>query len=118
MLLAYSCENLSADTSEVWKLFFETYHVLDIQTTLQKSHFKNVWWNYNTNESCRSYLGNKEQKWLFLLEKIVRVEVNLSSFEYKEKFDYSTRTGTNFSTNQKYSPGNWLASVKKVFVFN
>ena len=45
------------DASEVWELFF-----LDIQ----KPHCKNFWWNHNKNESCKAYLGNKEQKLLFL----------------------------------------------------
>ena len=69
MLSKYSSEYLKTDASEVWKLFFETHLILNIQTTftLQKAHWKNFWWNYNKNESCKPYLGNKEQKLLFLV---------------------------------------------------
>ena len=55
----------------VWsliRLFFEMHLILCIQTTstLQEPHCKIFWWNYNENEGCKSYLGNKEQKWTFL----------------------------------------------------
>ena len=50
------------------RLFFEMNLILDIQTKfmLQKPRCKNFWWNYNKNESCKPYFGNKEQKLLFL----------------------------------------------------
>ena len=70
MLSAYSSEYLQTDASDVWELFFETHLIWDISNnvhTLQNPHCKNIWWNYNKNESFKSYLGNKEQKLLFLV---------------------------------------------------
>ena len=56
-------EYLKMVASEVWKSFFETHLVLDIQTTLvlQNPHCKNFWWNYNKNENCKPCWGNKEK---------------------------------------------------------
>ena len=57
------------DASEVWKLFFETHLILDIRATftLKNPNCKNFWWNYNKSESYKPYLGNKEQKLMFLV---------------------------------------------------
>ena len=43
--------------------------ILDIQTTLtlQRPHCKSFWWNYTKSENCKLHLGNREQKWLFLV---------------------------------------------------
>ena len=43
--------------------------VLDIQTTFrqQKPHCNNFWWKHIKNESCKSYLGTKEQKAMLLV---------------------------------------------------
>ena len=45
MISAYSSEHALTDASEVWKMFFEAYLILDIETTirLQKPHCKNFW---------------------------------------------------------------------------
>ena len=37
---------------------------------------KNFWWKYNKYESCKSYLGNKEQKAMFLV--VSRLYVHFS----------------------------------------
>ena len=57
------------DASEVWMLFFETHLILDIRATftLKNPNCKNFWWNYNKSESYKPYLGNKEQKLMFLV---------------------------------------------------
>ena len=54
--------------SIVWKLFFEEHLILDTKTTvrLQKPHCKNFWWKH-INKSCKSCLGNKKQKAMFLV---------------------------------------------------
>ena len=46
-----------------WKLVFEGHPILDAKATfkLQKPHCKNFWWKHIKNESCKCYLGNKEQ---------------------------------------------------------
>ena len=53
----------------LWKLFFEKHLILDVKTTLrlQKPHCGNFWWKHIKNESCKCYLGNKEQKAMFLV---------------------------------------------------
>ena len=73
------------DASEVWELFFQTHLILDIQTTLslQKPYCKNFWWNYNKNESCKCYLGNKEQKWM--LPVVSRIDVYID-FDFAHSF--------------------------------
>ena len=55
--------------------------ILDIQTTitLQKPLCKNIWWNYNKNESC----SNKEQKWLFLVVSLSDVHID---FDFARPF--------------------------------
>ena len=42
--------------------------ILDIQATFtqQKPYCKNFWWIYIKNARCKPYLGNKEEKKLFL----------------------------------------------------
>ena len=70
MLSAHSSRHLYRDVFEYWKLFFEKKHlILDVKTTfrLQKTHCENVWWKHIKNESCKYYLGNKEQKGMFLV---------------------------------------------------
>ena len=61
MVTAYSSEYLQTHASEVRKLFFEAHLIFNIKTklSLQKRHIK--------NESCKSYLGNREQKAIFLV---------------------------------------------------
>ena len=55
--------------TDVRKLFFEKHLILDIQTTfrVQKFYCKNFRWKYIKNERCKSHLGNKEQKAIFLV---------------------------------------------------
>ena len=81
MLSAYSSE----DASEERKLFFETHLILDIQTTLtlQRSHCKDFWWNYNKNESCMLYVGKKEQQWLFLVSSLSEMHID---FDFARPF--------------------------------
>ena len=81
MLSAYSSE----DASEEQKLFFETHLILDIQTTLtlQRSHCKDFWWNYNKNESCMLYVGKKEQQWLFLVSSLSEMHID---FDFARPF--------------------------------
>ena len=73
------------DASEVWELFFVTHLILDFQTTfiLQKPHCKNFWWNYNKKESCKPYLGNKEQKLLFQV--VCQSDVH-TDFDFARRF--------------------------------
>ena len=42
---------------------------LDIKTTIrmQKTHYKNFWWEHIKNKSYKSFLGNREQKAVFLV---------------------------------------------------
>ena len=54
----------------VWILKIVFEEVLDVKTTfrLKKSHIaKNFWWKQVKNESRKCYLGNKEQKAIFLV---------------------------------------------------
>ena len=67
------------DVFELWKLFFKKYLILDVKTTfrLKKSHIaKNFWWKQVKNESRKCYLGNKEQKAIFLV--VSRSDVHFS----------------------------------------
>ena len=79
---------------EVWELFFETYLILDVQTTftLQEPHCKDFWWNCNKSEGCKSLQQRtkiniskcssiRHAHWLWFLRAILlgSVEVNLSS---------------------------------------
>ena len=54
---------------ELWKLFIEKHLTLDVKTTfrLQKHHFENISQKHIKNESCKCYLGNNEQKTMFLV---------------------------------------------------
>ena len=56
---------------DVWK--FWTFK----QLTLQNPHCKIFWWDYNKNESCKPYLSNEEQKWLFLVVSLSNVHIEL-----------------------------------------
>ena len=70
MLSAYSSEYLQTNASDVWELFFETHLILDIQITFtlcKGTIAKTFKKNCNKNESLKPYLGNKEQKLLFLV---------------------------------------------------
>ena len=70
MLSAYSSEYLQTNASNVWELFFETHLILDIQITFtlcKGTIAKTFKKNCNKNESLKPYLGNKEQKLLFLV---------------------------------------------------
>ena len=65
------------------RLKYENYYlrcmeILDIQTTLtlQKPLCKYFWWNCNKNKSYKPYLGNKEQKWLFLVVSLSDVHID------------------------------------------
>ena len=57
------------DAFELWKLFFQEHLILDVKTTfrLQRPHCENFCWKHIKNESCKYYLGNKEQKAMFLV---------------------------------------------------
>ena len=59
-------------------MFFEAHLILDIKTTirLQKPHCKNFGWKYICNESCKSCLGDKEQKAMLLV--VSRSDVHFS----------------------------------------
>ena len=48
-----------------------------------KASRKNIWWNYNKNESCKRYLSNKEQKWMFLV--VSRSDVHID-FDFAGPF--------------------------------
>ena len=50
--------------------------------TLQKLHCKNFWWNYYKNRSFKPYLGNKEQKFLFVVvsQLDLRIDFNFAPF--------------------------------------
>ena len=52
-------------------------HSNNIRTTftLQKTHCKNFWWNCDKNESSKCSLGNKQQKWMFVV--VSRSDVHL-----------------------------------------
>ena len=63
----------------VWILKIVFEEVLDVKTTfrLKKSHIaKNFWWKQVKNESRKCYLGNKEQKAIFLV--VSRSDVHFS----------------------------------------
>ena len=101
-LLLYSSEHVFFWTRHFWRmcLKYENCSLRRIlfQTFKQHSHCKSLiaksfWWNYNKSESCKCYLGMKEQKWMFLVVSqldvhtdfdfcapghIERVEINLS----------------------------------------
>ena len=66
-----------------------THLILDIQITLtlQRSHCKDFWWNYTKNESCKPYLGNREQKWLFLVVSLSDVHTD---FDFARLFFCAT----------------------------
>ena len=84
MFIKIQCfQHILLNTCWQMSLKYENYslrrmEVLDIQTTLtqQKPHCKNSWWNYNKNESCKPYLGNKEQKWLLLVVSLSDLHIN------------------------------------------
>ena len=84
MFIKIQCfQHILLNTCRQMRLKYENYslrrmEVLDIKTTLtqQKPHCKNYWWNYNKNESFKPYLGNKEQKWLFLVVFLSDVHIN------------------------------------------
>ena len=90
------------DAPDVWKLFFETHLILDIQTKfpMQKPHCKILWWNYNENESCKSYLSSKEQKLLFLVVSQSEVQIN---FDFALPFFLSPRSGRKLNRAPKKS---------------
>ena len=52
-----------------WKFFFEKHLILDVKTTLrlQKPYWDNFWWRNIKNEGCKCYLGNEDQKGMFLV---------------------------------------------------
>ena len=50
-------------------VFFEAHLIIDVRITFkqQKSHWVNFWWKHIKKESSKGYLGNKEQKAMFLV---------------------------------------------------
>ena len=44
-----------------------SYLVKPIFRRLQNPHCENFWWKHIKSESCNYYLGNKEQKAMFLV---------------------------------------------------
>ena len=50
-------------------MFFKAPLILDVKTTFkqQKSHCVNFRWKHIKKESCKGYLGDKEQKAIFLV---------------------------------------------------
>ena len=63
--------------------FLEENLILEVKTTfrLQKPHCENVWWKHIKNESWKCYLGNREQKLMFLV--VSRSDVH---FDFEHPF--------------------------------
>ena len=97
------------DASKVWELFFETHFILAIEATFtpQKPYCKNFWWNYNKNENWRSYLGNREQRLLFLV---------VSQSDIYNEFDFARQVG--LANKIGRVEVNLSSPVKKVFAFH
>ena len=97
------------DASKVWELFFETHFILAIQATftLQKRYCKTFWWNNNKNESWKPYLGNREQKLLFL---VVSQSDVYSKFDFARQIELANKIGR--------GEVNLSSLVKKIFAFH
>ena len=73
---------------ELWKLFIEEHLTLDVKIAfrLQKHHCENISQKRIKNESCKCYLGNNEQKTMFLA-------VSQSAAHFEASIFLSARSG-------------------------
>ena len=72
LLSKYLWKSLFLVKSHALKIFLWTpqdHVILDVKTTfrLQKPHCENFWWKHIKNERCKCFVGNKEQKAMFLV---------------------------------------------------
>ena len=67
MLSAYSSNTFIDGCVWIMKIVLSEASYFRRWNNIQKAHSENFWWKHIKNESCKCYLGNKEQKAMFLV---------------------------------------------------